>query len=197
MQSKAATVQAYLASLPEDRRAELAALRKVILDNLDDDYQEGMQYGIIGYAVPHSVFPAGYHCDPKQPLPYMGLASQKNHMSLYMMCLYEGGSINPHTAWFQKAWAKTGKKLDMGKACIRFKKLDDLALDVIAESIRRTPTKTYIARYEASLEMIRNRTTKGPPKAAKTASTKKKPISKSIVSKPTKVRKAKSKPRTR
>jgi hypothetical protein len=83
MQSKAATVEQYLASLPEDRRTALGAVRKVILNNLDKDFEEGMQYGMIGYYVPHRVYPAGYHCDPRQPLPFAGLASQKNYMSVY------------------------------------------------------------------------------------------------------------------
>src|SRR3972149_1444808 len=127
MQSKAVTVQQYLAELPEDRRAALQAVREVMLKNLDRDYEEGMQYGMIGYYVPHRVFPAGYHCDPKQPLPFAGLASQKNHLSLYLMFIFDGGGGERE---FRAAWAKTGKKLDMGKCCIRFKKVDDLALDV-------------------------------------------------------------------
>ncbi len=147
MQSKAATVEEYLLELPEDRRAVIAAVRKVILKNLDKDYEEGMLYGGIGYFVPHRVFPAGYHCDPSQPLCFAGLASQKNHMAVYLMCVYGSES---HAKWFQKAWAKTGKKLDMGKCCIRFKKLEDVALDVIGESIRRVPAKKYIANYESS-----------------------------------------------
>lgn len=157
MQSKASTVDAYLKSLPEDRRTAVQAVREVFLKNLDKDYEEGMQYGMIGYYVPHKVFPPGYHCDPKQPLPFAGLASQKNHMSLYMMSLYGGGAGDDTCeagglqAWFQDAWAKTGKKLDMGKCCIRFKKLDDLALDVIAEAIRRTPARKFIEHYEASI----------------------------------------------
>ena len=146
MQSKATTVEQYLRSLPEDRRAAIAAVRKVILQNLDEDFEEGMQYGMIGYYVPHRVFPAGYHCDPRQPLPFASLASQKNYMSLYMMSLYGGGE---HLKWFQHAWAKTGKKLDMGKACLRFKKVEDLALDVIGEAIKRVPAKKYIAFCES------------------------------------------------
>ena len=149
MQSKAATVEQYLAELPEDRRAAIEAVRKVILENLDEDYEEGIQYGMIGYFVPHRVFPAGYHCDPKQPLPFAGLASQKNYMSLYLMCIY--GDSN-HLKWFQDAWAKTGKKLDMGKSCIRFKKVDDLALAVIAEAIRRVPAKKYIEHCVAVIK---------------------------------------------
>ena len=109
MQSKATTVEEYLAELPEDRRAAIQAVRKVILKNLDKGYEEGMQYGMIGYYVPHKVYPAGYHCDPKQPLPFASLASQKNHMAVYLM-----GS-QKHQEWFRKDWAKTGKKLDVGK----------------------------------------------------------------------------------
>jgi hypothetical protein len=155
MQSKATTVQQYLASLPEDRRLAIQAVRTAILKNLDKDYKEGMSYGMIGYFVPHSVFPAGYHCDPKQPLPFAGLASQKGHLSLYLMCLYNelGGKEGPTLVkWFKDAWAKSGKpKLDMGKACIRFKKVDDIPLDVIGEVISMVPAKVYIDRYERAL----------------------------------------------
>jgi hypothetical protein len=138
MQSKATTVAQYLAELPADRRAAIEAVRQVILRNLDRDYEEGMQYGMIGYYVPHRLFPAGYHCDPKQPLSFANLASQKNYMSLYMLGCYGDGREED---WFRKEWAKTGKKLDMGKSCIRFKKLDDLALELIGEAVRRMPAK--------------------------------------------------------
>lgn len=148
MQSKAATVAQYLAELPDDRRKAIEAVRTVILRNLDKDYAEGMQYGMIGYYVPHSVFPDGYHCDPSQPLCFAGLASQKNAMSLYMMCIYGNEA---HRKWFETAWKKTGKKLDAGKACIRFKKVEDLALDVIAEALRRVPAKKYVEHYLALL----------------------------------------------
>jgi len=155
MQSKAATVSDYLASLPPDRRAAIEAVRKAILANLDSDYEEGMQYGMIGYYVPHRVYPAGYHADPKQGLPFAGLASQKNYMSVYLMGLYcgcvDGVSDNALIQWFREAWAKSGKKLNMGKACIRFKKLDDLALDVLGEAIRRLPAKTYVETYEKAV----------------------------------------------
>lgn len=152
MQSKATTVEQYLAELSEDRRAAVQAVREVILKNLDPLYREGMQYGMIGYAVPHSVFPDGYHCDPKQPLPFAGLASQKNHMSVYLMTVYGEGS---HWNWFRTEWAKTGKKLDMGKCCIRFKRVEDLALDLIGKAIRDAPTKKYIAWYERMRDMSR------------------------------------------
>src|SRR4051794_17304451 len=119
MQDKAITVEQYLSGLTRDRREVLEAVRQVLLENLDQDYEEGMQYGMIGYYVPHRVNPAGYHCDPSQPLPFAGLASQKNHMSLYLMCIYGDPD---HSGWFRDAWARTGKKLDMGKSCVRFKR---------------------------------------------------------------------------
>lgn len=148
MKSSAATVPEYLASLPPDRREAIVAVRKVILKNLDKDFEEGVQYGMIGYYVPHRVFPAGYHCDPKQPLFYAGLGSQKNYLSLYLMCVYGSEELRD---WFTKAWAKTGKKLDMGKSCVRFKKADDLALDVIGQVIGRMTAKKYVANYVAIL----------------------------------------------
>lgn len=173
MQSKAATVQEYLDQLPPDRRSAIEAVRKVILANLDDSYEEGMQYGMIGYYVPHSVFPAGYHCDPKQPLPFAGLASQKNYMSIYMMSIYEceGQSPTEHVKWFRSAWKKTGKKLDMGKACIRFKKLEDLPLDVIGEAIKRIPATTYIASCKAAVAKTRSDAAgkKTPKRSAKSS----------------------------
>lgn len=148
MQSQANSVDQYLAELPADRRQALAAVRAVILKNLPTSYEEGMQYGMIGYFVPHSVYAAGYHCDPKQPLPFAGLASQKNHMSIHLMCIYGDPE---HAAWFRQAWAKTGKKLDMGKGCVRFKKIEDVPLNVIGEAIRRVPAKKFIEHYEATL----------------------------------------------
>jgi len=168
MQSKATTVEQYLAELPDDRRAALTAVRKVILDNLPQGVEERMSYGMIGYGVPHSVYPPGYHCDPKMPLPYAGLASQKGHMSLYMMSVYcgcvDGSGMTEHAKWFQDAWKKTGKKLDMGKACVRFKKLDDVPLEVLAEAIRRVKVETFIKVYETALAAPR-----GPRPAAKAA----------------------------
>ena len=139
MQSKATTVAQYLAELPEDRRRAIAAVRELILANLDADYEEGMQYGMIGYYVPRRVFPAGYHRDPRQPLPYASLASQKSHIALYLMPAEDGEGKR-----FREEWAESGKKLDMGKSCIRFKKIEDLALDVIGASIRRTPARVWI-----------------------------------------------------
>lgn len=148
MQSKAKTVAEYLKLLDPERREMIEAVRKVILANLDSEYEEGMSYGMIGYYVPHSVYPPGYHCDPKLPLPMGGLASQKNHCSVYLMTTYADGT--PEEQWFRKAWAKTGKKLDMGKCCIRFRRIEDVALNVIGEAIRRVPARKFIAMYEAA-----------------------------------------------
>ncbi|HEU4436248.1 MAG TPA: DUF1801 domain-containing protein [candidate division Zixibacteria bacterium] len=145
MQSKAKTVKEYLNELPPDRKTAISAVREVILKNLPKGFEEMMQYGMIGYSVPHSVYPPGYHCDPKQPLPFVGLASQKNHMAVYMMNIYMDKETEN---WFTKAYKATGKKLDIGKSCIRFKKLDDLALDVIGQAVGRKSVKEYIALYE-------------------------------------------------
>ena len=148
MQSKATTVDAYLAELPEERREAISAIRGVILKNLPRGYEEGMQWGMIGYYVPHSLYPAGYHCQPEEPLPVASLASQKNHMAFYGLGLY----INEAQArWFVEEWKKAGKKLDMGKSCVRFKTLDDVALDVIGRAIKRLPVEQYIEQYERQL----------------------------------------------
>ena len=163
MQSNASAVEEYLAQLPDDRRRAIEAVRAVILENLDRDYEEGMQYGMIGYYVPHRVYPAGYHCDPKQPLPFAALASQKNYMSLYLMCVY---GETPLAAWFRDAWAASGKKLDMGKACVRFKRLEDLSLDSIAEAIRRMPARKWIEICEGARRTTAARTAKPERKRA-------------------------------
>jgi uncharacterized protein YdhG (YjbR/CyaY superfamily) len=148
MHSPALTVDQYLESLPEDRRLALEVVRKVLLKNLDRDYEECVQYGMIGYCVPHRVYPAGYHCDPKLPLPFAALGSQKNHMALYLNCVYGSAALAER---FRERWRKTGKKLDMGKACIRFRHVEDLALDVIGQTIREVPARKYIEQYEATL----------------------------------------------
>ena len=149
MKNPAATVEQYLSSLSEDRRAAISAVREVILANLPKGYEERMSYGMIGYVIPHSIYPAGYHCDPKQPLPYAYLASRKNHMAIGLCNVYG----DPATAqWFRKAWQVAGKKLDMGKRCVRFKKLEDVPLEVIAQVIARTPVKRYIAAIEQAFD---------------------------------------------
>jgi hypothetical protein len=144
-----ATVEAYLRALPDDRRRALQAVREEINRRLPKGYAEGMQYGMIGWCVPHSLYPDGYHCDPKQPLPFVGLASQKNHMSLYLMCIY---GFEEHRRWFEQEWAKTGKRLDMGKGCVRFKRLEDLPLTLVGEAVARVPVDAYLAHYEAVIK---------------------------------------------
>src|SRR5882672_9751131 len=153
MKSNAKTAKDYLASLPEDRRAAIEAVRKVILKNLDKTFVECMQYGVIGYCVPHSGvggWPHGHHTNPKLPLMYMGVSSQKNDMVVYMLFLLHN---KPEREWFDKAWKDTGKKnyLEVTGAgcCLRFKKLEDLSLDVVAEAMRRMPVKKYLEDHIA------------------------------------------------
>nr|ACS83717.1 hypothetical protein WISOIL_0028 [uncultured bacterium AOCefta2] len=154
MKIAATTVNEYLAALPPDRREAISAVRKVILEYLPKGYEEGMSYGMIGYYVPHSIFPAGYHCDPKQPLPFASLGSQKHHMALYLMCIYMN---EPVMRWLGEEFARRGKKLDMGKACIRFKKLEDLPLEVIGQTIAKFPVKDYTAYCLAAVKSMKSK----------------------------------------
>ena len=140
------TPKEYLESLPEDRRKAIRKVRAAVNKGLPKGYKEGMQYGFIGWFVPHSVFPDGYHCDPEQPVPFAGLASQKNYMSLYLMCIY---GDERQRAWFEKEWKKTGKQLSMGKACVRFKNVEDVPLDLITKAVGRVPVKKFLAHYES------------------------------------------------
>lgn len=147
MKSNVTTIDDYMAELPADRREAIEAIRAVILKNLPKGYVEGMQYGMIGYFVPHSIYPSGYHCDPKQPLPFASLASQKNHMAVYLFCLY---SEQDAAERFKVDWKKTGKRVDMGKSCARFKKLEDAPLELIGKAVKRMPVKKFIEHYEAA-----------------------------------------------
>ncbi len=157
MTSKAKTVEEYLGSLPEDRKAALSTVREVILAHLPEGYAECMQCGMISYVVPHSMYAAGYHCDPRQPLQYAALGSQKNHMAIYLCTVYGDPATRQ---WFRKAYQAAGKKLDMGKSCVRFKKLEDLPLEVIGQVIARTPVKNYLARVEQVLQRIPRKRTR-------------------------------------
>ncbi len=149
MQSKAATPQDYIDSLPEDRRAMVSAIRDTINDNLPDGFEAGMQYGMLGWFVPHSVYPDGYHCDAKQPVPYIGLANQKNKVSLYLFCVYVDSDL---AQWFEQSLRDfLGKKPDMGKSCVRFKRLEDVPLDLIAETVRKMPLDAFMERYQAQI----------------------------------------------
>ena len=151
MQSKVATIAEYLEGLPEERRAAIAKVRAVIRKNLPKGFAEQMSYGMIGYVVPHKLHPAGYHCDPKLPLPFAGLASQKNYMAFYLMSAY---SFEP---WIREQFQARGKKLDMGKCCIRFKKLEDLPLDVIGEAVGKISVADYITQCEDAVKLSKSR----------------------------------------
>ncbi|MGH6960877.1 MAG: DUF1801 domain-containing protein [Dongiaceae bacterium] len=143
--SKVSTVSEYFAELPPERRAAIAAVRKVIRGALPGGYAETMQYGMIGYVVPLTRYPAGYLGDGKTPLPYVALASQKNHMAVYLMNVCGDRAT---AAWFRARWKASGKKLDMGKSCLRFKRLEDLPLPLIGEVAGRTSVETTIEQYE-------------------------------------------------
>jgi hypothetical protein len=144
MQSKAKTVKQYLDELPPDRKEAISKVRSVILKNLPKGYEETMQYGMIGYVVPLKLYPNGYRNQKDVPLPFAGLASQKNYMALYLMITYASPELD---TWFRKSYKTAGKKLDMGKGCVRFKKSDDVPLNVIGELMRKLPVKEYIKRY--------------------------------------------------
>ena len=146
--AKPATIDAYLAALPAYRREALDALRAVINRNLPKGYEEGMQYGMPAWFVPHSAYPAGYHCDPSQPLPFVSIASQKSHIGLYLFCLY----MNPELmSWFEGEWRKTGSRWDAGKSCVRAKKLADIPIELVGKVVKKVPVKTFVASYEAGL----------------------------------------------
>jgi len=154
MQSAAATVAEYLAELTDDRRAFVEAVRAAVNANLPDGLEEGMQYGMIGWYVPLAEYPAGYHTKKGEPLPYAALASQANYVSLYLMSMYTGvdpSAPGSDTEWLRSAWAATGRRLDLGKACVRMKKPADAALDVIGLAIARVPVSEYIDRYERAI----------------------------------------------
>ena len=142
--STATTVTQYLASLPADRRAAISRVRDTINANLPAGYEEGMVYGMIGWYIPLARYPDTYN---GQPIGPAALASQKNYMALYLTSVYGDPAL---ATWFKQAYAAAGKKLDMGKSCVRFKTLDALPLDVVAETIRRVPVDAFIAKYEAA-----------------------------------------------
>jgi uncharacterized protein YdhG (YjbR/CyaY superfamily) len=149
MTSGASTVNEYLSELPEERQKAIDKLRKVVKKNLPKGFQETMNYGMIGYVVPHKIFPAGYHCDPKQPLPFMNIASQKNFIAIYHMGLY---SIPSLLKWFTDAYAKAGVgKLDMGKSCIRFKKPENIPYELIGELASKLTVAEWIEFYQSNL----------------------------------------------
>ena len=150
MQSKATSPKQYLEALPEDRKEPVSKLRQQILDNLPKGIEELMNYGMLGYVVPHSVYSDGYHCNPKDPLPFMNLASQKNFVAVYSMVLYSRKDLMD---WFTSEYTKRCKyKLDMGKSCIRFKKMEDIPFDLIGELTAKVSTEEWIDIYESAFK---------------------------------------------
>jgi uncharacterized protein YdhG (YjbR/CyaY superfamily) len=146
MQSKATTVEQYIAELPEERKKAVSELRKVVKKNLPEGFKEVMGYGMIGYVIPHSMYPDGYHCSPKDPLPFMNIASQKNFIAVYNMGLYSSPKI---LKWFTDEYAKTEMgKLDMGKSCIRFKKMDKIPYELIGQLAAKITPALWIEHYE-------------------------------------------------
>lgn len=157
MRSTVETPSEYLEGLPNQQWKTITRVRGVILEHLRPGFVESIQYGMLAYCVPHSLYSKGYHVNPKLPLPYVSLAAQKNYYALYLMCLYPDSEL---CDWFTAEWHQTGKKLDMGKSCIRFKRVEDLALDVIAKLLQRVTVDDYVASYEAALAAPRTRPTK-------------------------------------
>lgn len=150
MQSKASTPEAYIAEMPEDRQKAFSKLRSVIKKSLPKGFKEAMTYGMIGYCVPHSKYPAGYHCDPKQPLPFISIASQKNFIAVYHMGVYADPKL---LKWFAEAHAKASpKKLDMGKSCMRYKKPEDIPFDLIGQLASKINPDEWIAFYEKAIK---------------------------------------------
>jgi len=150
MQSKATTVEEYLNELPADRQKAMMELRKEIKKNLPKGFEEEMNYGMIGYVVPHSIYPAGYHCDPKLPLPFMNIASQKNFIAVYNMGMYADKDL---LDWFVTEFPKcTTAKLDMGKSCIRFKKMDTIPYKLIGELAGKITVQDWIKKYEQAFK---------------------------------------------
>lgn len=149
MQSKALTPDEYFAELPEDRREVMEQLRKVTLENLPDGFKEVMSYGMLGYVVPHEIYPNGYHCTPQLPLPFFNIASQKNSINLYHMMIYSDKKLHD---WFVDEYPKHCKsRLDMGKSCVRFKKFDDIPYKLIGELLTKVTVEQWIERYESVL----------------------------------------------
>ena len=151
MRSEATTPEEYLEILPADRKQAIGELRKILLENLPDGFSEIMNYGMIGYVVPHTLYPKGYHCSPEQPLPFINIASQKNFIALYHLGLYADQSL---LEWFVQEYPKYSKaKLDMGKSCIRFKKVAQIPYNLIGELAAKIMPAEWINIYENKLSL--------------------------------------------
>ncbi|MDX1350230.1 MAG: DUF1801 domain-containing protein [Putridiphycobacter sp.] len=150
MQSKATSIEEYFENLPADRKAPMMQLHQTIVENLGEGIEPRMSYGMIGYVIPHSVYPDGYHCDTKLPLPFMNIASQKNFIALYHMGLYADKDL---LKWFEAAYPKYVKtKLDMGKSCIRFKKVDQIPFELIGQLVTKMGAEEWIDLYEKQIK---------------------------------------------
>jgi uncharacterized protein YdhG (YjbR/CyaY superfamily) len=148
MTSKVTTVEQYISEAPDDRKEALQKLRKVILDNLPDGFQECISYGMIGYVVPHSIYPKGYHCTPELPLPFMSFASQKNSINFYHMGLYAEPELYD---WFVAEYPKhSEQKLDIGKSCLRIKKPENIPFELIGELVKKISVSHWITMYETA-----------------------------------------------
>ena len=148
MTPKATSVDQYINEAPEDRRAALQQLRAIILKNLPEGFQEEMSYGMIGYVVPHSIYPKGYHCTPELPLPFMSFASQKNSINFYHMGIYAKPELYD---WFVAEYPKHSKqKLDIGKSCFRIKKPENIPFELIGELVKKMSVAEWIKTYEAA-----------------------------------------------
>lgn len=150
MQSKAITPDDYIDELPEDRSKVMKKLRQVALENLPKGFKEVMSYGMLGYVVPHEIYPNGYHCTPQLPLPFFNIASQKNSVNIYHMMVYSDKNLHD---WIVAEYPKHCKsKLDMGKSCIRFKKMDDIPYDLIGELLSKITVQQWIEQYESAFK---------------------------------------------
>ena len=150
MQSKATTVEQYLKELPAERKEPVTKLRNIILKNLPKGFKEGMGYGMIGYVIPHSMYPAGYHCNPADPVPFMNLASQKNFIAVYNMGVYSNPKL---LKWFTDEYTKAGVgKLDMGKSCIRFKNMDKIPYELIGQLASKITPQQWLEFYEKTFD---------------------------------------------
>ena len=166
MQSSAATVEQDLASLPADRRAVVSAVRDAVRRSMPDGYVEAMAFGMIGWGIPLARYPNTYN---GQPLGYVALAAQKNHYALYLTCAYQDGE---ESRWLAEEFARAGKRLDMGKSCLRFRSLDDLPLESIGRFIARTPPDAFIAQYERARAEASGGRASAKPKSAGTGASK-------------------------
>ena len=146
MSKQELTVELYVNNLPEDRKVVIEKMRRVIKDKIPKGFEEGMSYGMVGYYVPHSIYPDGYHCDPKLPLPFLTIASQKNFVAFYHMGMYADAAL---LEWFTNEYTKrVPGKLDIGKSCVRFKKIDQIPYELIGELVAKVSVKKWIETYE-------------------------------------------------